>query len=238
MQKKLETSCNLNIPLRLLSHSIYTCEHSPLLSHNKFKDQKNISDFHDLIGIGASTGGTQALHTILEALPKNMPPIFIVQHIPANFSKALSESLNKNCELEVCEAEDKMIAKSGFVYLAPGNKHMEIVLQQNHFVIHLSETEKVGGHRPSVDVLFESLSKLNSKKTVGILLTGMGSDGALGLKKMKDCGAKTLAQNEESSVVFGMPKKAIELGAADEIKPLSEIAPWLVSVVTLENFDK
>ena len=188
-----------------------------------------------LIAIGSSTGGTEALKCILEQLPTKIPPVLIVQHIPPVFSLALAERLNKLCPFEVIEAKDGDLIESNKVYIAPGNKHMGVVKSHNQFYIQIFETNLVNGHRPSVDVLFNSISQLKLSKMVGVILTGMGSDGAKGLKLLKDCGAKTIAQNEETCVVFGMPREAIKLNAVDFIEPIENIPNKIVNIIKLIN---
>lgn len=202
-----------------------------LLSNNSDKNQSIDGDY--FIAIGSSTGGTEALKYILEQLPSKIPPIFIVQHIPPVFSQALAERLNKLCPFEVVEAKDAEIVEENKVYIAPGDKHMIVVKSNSKFYIQLQDRDLVNGHRPSVDVLFESISQLKLNKIVGVILTGMGNDGAKGLKLLKENGAKTIAQNEETCVVFGMPKEAIKLNAVDFIEPIDNISSKIVSLIKL-----
>ncbi len=188
-------------------------------------------DTRGLIAIGASTGGTEALASLLAELPSQIPPIFVVQHIPEQFSKAFASRLNDMCAFDVMEARDGLRVQTGCVYIAPGGKHMKI--RKNHLgqlSIEVSDGEPVNRHKPSVDVLFRSLVGIAPEgKTMALLLTGMGSDGAQGLLDLKNSGVLTIAQDAESCVVYGMPKVAKELGAATEILPLGEMARAIVS---------
>lgn len=168
-----------------------------------------------VIGIGASTGGVEALFRVLAALPPNCPPVLVVQHMPATFTGGFAQRLNKECAVEVVEAAHRMPIRPGTVYIAPGGlTHMELQGGSRGW-IRLSDTEPVGGHRPAVNVLFNSLAKLGAA-AVGVILTGMGADGAQGLKLMRDAGARTFGQNEASCVVYGMPLAAREAGAVEQ----------------------
>ena len=177
-----------------------------------------------IIAIGTSTGGTVALAKVLSKLPKSFPPILIVQHIPSYFSKLLANRLNDGCLLDVTEAEHGSPIEWGKVLIAPGGKHLRIAKDKNgQLIAHVSEGAAVNRHIPSADVLFESMAKVVGKDAIGVILTGMGKDGAKGLVEMKQAGSYNFAQDEQSSVVFGMPKEAIRLGAADEVVSLDEV---------------
>lgn len=219
---------------KILIEKIINCKSvkvsNPKGLHFKNKLVASNLDSNYLIAIGSSTGGTEALKDILEQLPEEIPPIVIVQHIPEVFSRALADRLNKLCPFEVVEAKNGDLIEKNKVYIAPGNKHMIIQKQNNQLVIQTNQNEVFNSHRPSVDVLFNSIAELNLKKVIGIILTGMGSDGAKGLKRLKDSGAKTIAQNEDSCVVFGMPKEAIKLNAADYIEALDTIPQKIVTL--------
>jgi two-component system chemotaxis response regulator CheB len=182
-----------------------------------------------LIAIGASTGGTQAIEQILTALPRNMPPIVVTQHIPAGFSTAFAERLNRVCSLDIQEAGGGEVLRSGLVLIAPGNYHL--LVERNPaggWRTRLDQGPKVCYQRPSVDVMFHSVSSVAAAaSSLAVLLTGMGSDGAEGMAALRKSGAATIAQNEASCVVFGMPREAIRLGAAQQILPLNEIAQAL-----------
>lgn len=176
-----------------------------------------------IIAIGTSTGGTIALEYILTALDVNCPGIVIVQHMPEKFTAAFAERLNKLSKIEVREAKDKDRVLSGLALIAPGNKHMSLKRSGAQYFVEVSDGPLVSRHRPSVDVLFRSVAKHAGTNSVGIIMTGMGDDGANGLKEMHDLGSFTIAQNEESCVVFGMPKEAIKKNAVDKIVSLEEI---------------
>lgn len=177
-----------------------------------------------VVAIGASTGGVEALGRVLCRLPKNFPPILIVQHMPKFFTGSFAKRLNSFCEIMVHEAEDGMRITSGNAYIAPGGQHLQIASDRQGYVCRVIDGEKVSGHAPSVDVLFESVANVVGSKAVGALLTGMGKDGAQGMLKLKKYGAKTIAQDEESCVVYGMPRAAMELKAVDVEAPLDFIA--------------
>ena len=177
-----------------------------------------------VIAIGSSTGGTIALEKVLTALPPTCPGIVIVQHMPEKFTKAFADRLNSLCKLEVLEASSGDRVIPGRALIAPGGKHLQVKRSGAQYIAIVSEGPAVNRHCPSVDVLFKSLAKSAKQNATGIIMTGMGNDGAQGLLKMRDVGCVTMAQNESSSVVFGMPKEAIKLGAAQKIVDLSEIA--------------
>lgn len=182
-----------------------------------------------VIAVGASTGGTEAIRQFLEILPQECPPIVITQHMPAGFTRSFAERLNKLCALTVKEAEHNEPLQKGYAYIAPGDWHMLVVDEGRGYHIRLQQTEPVNRHRPSVDVLFDSVAKCVGRKSVGILLTGMGVDGAKGLLNLRQQGAVTYAQNENSCVVFGMPRAAIELDAVDEVQDIAKIAPSILA---------
>ncbi|MDV6236945.1 chemotaxis response regulator protein-glutamate methylesterase [Leptospira ellisii] len=198
--------------------------------HHIKPDFSKISTTDKLIAIGTSTGGTQALEYILTQLDVHCPGIVIVQHMPERFTEAFANRLNQICEIQVKEAKNGDRVQVGSAYIAPGNKHMEIYLSGAQFHIRVLDGPLVNRHRPSVDVLFQSVAQVAGKNAKGIIMTGMGSDGANGLLKMKQTGAATIAQDESSCVVFGMPKEAILRGAVDTILPLSKI------VYEVQNF--
>lgn len=176
-----------------------------------------------LIAIGASTGGPEAILRILEALPVDAPPLLIVQHMPEGFTAAFARRLDTTCRIAVKEAEDGDPVLAGRALLAPGNRHLLLVRRGAGWAAEVRDGPLVCRHRPSADVLFRSVAQEAGPLAAGVILTGMGSDGADGLLEMRQAGAATYAQNEESCVVFGMPKEAIARGAAGEVLPLSEI---------------
>jgi two-component system, chemotaxis family, protein-glutamate methylesterase/glutaminase len=177
-----------------------------------------------VIAVGASTGGIEAIAHFLSGLPSNMPPILIVQHMPADFTASFARRLNQSCALTVKEAQDKELLRPGTVYIAPGGKHMAIRNYNGNFGIAVFDGELVNRHRPSVNVLFNSVAELKGKNALGVILTGMGDDGASGLLAMHQRGAFTIAQDEASSVIYGMPHKALIAGGVSEIMPLDQIA--------------
>ncbi|KTT74641.1 protein-glutamate methylesterase/protein-glutamine glutaminase [Sphingomonas endophytica] len=182
-----------------------------------------------VVAIGASTGGTEALREVLEALPANSPGIVIVQHMPESFTRAFARRLDGLCEVDVKEAEDGDTVMRGRVLIAPGGlRHTMLERQGARYVVSVKEGPLVSRHRPSVDVLFRSAARNAGSNAVGIIMTGMGDDGARGLLEMKQAGARTFAQDEETSIVFGMPKEAIARGAADKVVPLGRIARELL----------
>lgn len=175
------------------------------------------------IVIGASTGGVQALTAVLTQLPKDIPPILIVQHMPPVFSASFSDRLNNLCPFTVREAKDGDLVQENQVLIAPGAKHMVVIMSKQGYRVQVADGAPVNRHKPSVDMLFNSAAHFFGNRGIGILLTGMGADGAAGLKKMKDQGARTIVQDEASSAVFGMPKEAIRLGAADVVCSLDQV---------------
>jgi two-component system chemotaxis response regulator CheB len=184
---------------------------SPLLSTEK------------LIIIGASTGGTEAIREVLLPLPPDAPAVLIAQHMPAGFTRSFAQRLNGLCRITVKEAEHGERVLPGYAYIAPGGFHLSLGRSGANYVAQLDQELPVNRHRPSIDVLFDSAARHAGKNAIGMILTGMGRDGAEGLLRMKQAGAYTFAQDEASCVVFGMPREAIALGAADEVAPLGEM---------------
>lgn len=181
-----------------------------------------------IIAIGASTGGTEALRECLEAMPPDAPAIIIVQHMPEGFTKAFANRLNQSCEIEVKEAAHGDRVIPGRALIAPGNHHMLLTCDGGHYAVEIVDGPPVSRHRPSVDVLFRSVAKAAGPNAFGVIMTGMGDDGAAGLLEMKQAGAATIAQDEATCVVFGMPKEAIARGAVDEVLPLPLISTFLL----------
>jgi two-component system, chemotaxis family, protein-glutamate methylesterase/glutaminase len=176
-----------------------------------------------IVAIGTSTGGTQALEAVLTALPRVSPPIAIVQHMPEKFTAAFAQRLNGLCAIEVREARDGDRLLPGLALIAPGGKHLKVVRRGAQYYAEVLDGPLVNRHRPSVDVLFRSVADTAGRNAIGIIMTGMGNDGAHGLKRMRDAGAYTLAQDEASCVVFGMPKEALKLDAAAAVGGFAEI---------------
>ena len=181
-----------------------------------------------LIAIGSSTGGTEALHDLLSVLPGSMPPIIITQHIPESFSERFANRLNRQSELSVSEAKEGDVLKAGHVYIAPGSHHLVIKKYGHQLICTLDSGEPVNRHKPSVEVMFDSLCDLDAKNVTTVLLTGMGEDGALAMKRLVDQGAYSIVQDEATSLVWGMPGAAVRLGAAKEVLALEKVAPRLV----------
>lgn len=184
-----------------------------------------------IIAIGASTGGTEALKEVLVNLPLNIPGVLIVQHMPAQFTKAFAERLNNLCQIEVREAKDGDSILNGQALIAPGNFHMILRRSGARYYVNVKDGPLVHHQRPAVDVLFNSVAQNAGSNAIGVILTGMGADGAHGMLKMKEGGARTIAQDEESCVVFGMPKEAVKLGAVDRVVPLVRISQEIVQLI-------
>ncbi len=184
-----------------------------------------------VIAIGASTGGTQAIQELLLQMPANSPGIVIVQHMPEQFTASLAARLNQICAMEVREAKNNDSVKPGIALIAPGNYHMLLQRSGARFYVQVKSGPLVCGHRPSVEVLFKSTSRAAGRNAVGVILTGMGKDGAGGLLEMKNNHARTIAQDEASCVVYGMPKEAVRLGAAEAVLPLGGIPAKIIEYV-------
>lgn len=204
------------------------------LEHQCTKNSNNIeeSSIKNIIAIGSSTGGPKALQSVIPFLPGGLQTVvFVVQHMPPGFTKSLAERLDSKSSMIVKEAEDKEKAVPGHVYIAPGDAHMTFTLSQGDgsLTINLDKSPPVGGHRPSVDVMMSSLSETGLRNIIGVILTGMGSDGSIGIKKLKSAnGSYILAQDEQSSVVYGMPKMAFQTGAVDKVVSLDKIPEEII----------
>lgn len=189
----------------------------------KGKADAHVAATEKVIVVGASTGGTQAIGVFLEALPADAPGIVIVQHMPENFTHSFARNLDSFCRMQVKEAADRDVVRLGLALIAPGGKHTLLKRVGPQYVVEVRDGPLVSRHRPSVDVLFRSAARYAGANAVGVILTGMGDDGAQGIKELHDAGAATFAQDEATSVVFGMPKEAIRLGGVDEILPLESL---------------
>lgn len=195
-------------------------------------------DFKRMIVIGSSTGGTEAIKEVFVRLPDQIPPILVVQHIPSVFSKALAERLNSLCPFSIVEGKEGETVEPNKIIIAPGGKQMRIKKSGPGFVIGIDDAEPVNRHKPSVDYLFDSVAKLCGPEVVGVILTGMGSDGAKGLLELKKKGCVTIAQDEASCVVYGMPQAAFKLGATQKMVPLLEIPEFLMREVSAKKKDR
>ena len=183
-----------------------------------------------IIAVGASTGGVEALHEVLAPLPADSPAILVAQHMPEAFTASFARRLDQRCAVAVAEARDGARILPGHVYIAPGNHHLKVMRSGANYLCRLHDGPPVSGHRPSVDVLFRSTALAAGRNAVGIILTGMGKDGAVGLREMRDAGAHTIGQDEASSLVYGMPRAARELGAVETELPLSRIPQAILTL--------
>ncbi|MFA7383719.1 MAG: chemotaxis response regulator protein-glutamate methylesterase [Desulfurivibrionaceae bacterium] len=215
LAEKIRAASQVNMSQRAMHIARVRPADAPRLSLTKTTNK--------LIAIGASTGGTEALKDVLTQFPANTPGIMIVQHMPANFTTSFAERLNSLCQIRVKEAQDGDSVVPGTALLAPGNFHMVLRRSGARYYVNIKSGPLVCYQRPAVDVLFNSVAVYGGANAVGVILTGMGKDGAQGMLKMKQAGAQTIAQDEKTSVVFGMPKEAIATGAVDKIVPLLDI---------------
>jgi len=193
---------------------------------------------HGLIAVGASTGGTEALRLLLSAMPVNCPPVVVVQHMPEKFTRAFADRLDRECVIDVSEARDGVQLRNGLALIAPGNFHLLVNRSATSLVVNVMDGPLVSRHRPSVDVLFRSVAVAVGRNAVGVIMTGMGDDGAEGLREMKDAGAVTIAQDEATCVVFGMPREAICRGAVDFVVPLERIARQALGSLNTEKIQR
>ncbi len=190
---------------------------------NKVKLSRSLKIVKKIIAIGASTGGTEAIRKVLEALPAQSPGVVVVQHLPAGFTEKFARRLNDLTELQVKEARTGDVVEEGTALIAPGNYHMQVVRVENQYRVVCRQGPPVNGHRPAVEVLFRSVARHAGANAIGVMLTGMGADGAEGMVAMRRAGARTVAQDETTSVVFGMPREAFLRGGAERLAPIDEI---------------
>lgn len=184
-----------------------------------------------ILAIGASTGGTEALYEVIRRFPRDMVGTVVVQHMPPVFTRMYADRLNQSCAVEVLEAQDGDAVRTGRVLIAPGDVHIQVVRKGNGYYVRYTDQDKVNGHRPSVDVLFDSVARAAGELAIGVILTGMGSDGAKGLLGMKEKGARTIGQSEESCVVYGMPKVAWEIGAVEHQLAVKDITEMILRIL-------
>ncbi len=208
----------------LSSASLLSSTSSPIAPPSTARVADARTGSNRLIAIGTSTGGTEALRVVLSALPLDTPGIVMVQHMPEGFTKAFADRLNTLCAIEVKEAQDGDVIRTGRALLAPGSQHMRVVREGSQWVVRVFDGPRVMRHKPSVEVLFESAAQVAGARALGVIVTGMGGDGATGLLAMRKAGAVTIAQDEQSCVVFGMPREAIRCGGAQIVAPLDRIA--------------
>ena len=195
------------------------------------KSKKHFKTTEKIIAIGASTGGTEAIKQVLSTLPAHAPGIVITQHIPESFSKPFAERMDRSSALTVFEASDGQQILAGHVYIAPGDRHLVIQRSGARYICKLHDGPPVNRHRPSVDVMFRSISQNVGPNAIGVLLTGMGNDGAAGLKEMHNAGASTIIQDEKTSVVWGMPGEAYKIGAVDTVEPIDNISNRILKTI-------
>ena len=186
-----------------------------------------------MVALGASTGGTEAIRTVLSELPMDFPPVLIVQHMPSGFTRTFASLLNEASPLQVREAMDGDVLRPGCALVAPGGEQVRVKRSGTQLVVEYAGSNKVNGHCPSVDVMMWSAAKAAGKNCVGVLLTGMGADGARGMLSIRQAGGTTIAQDEASSVVYGMPREAVAVGGVDMIRPLDRVAPQLFDTVSV-----
>lgn len=218
---------------QIKAHDIeYKEKYSADVILNKHNTSSSLIQTTDtVIAVGASTGGTEAIKYFLEHMPINSPGIVIVQHMPEMFTKQFAKRLNETCEITVKEAEHGESLISGYALIAPGNKHLLLKRSGAKYYVEVKDGPFVNRHKPSVDVLFRSVARYAGKNSIGIIMTGMGDDGAKGMLEMKEAGAYTIAQDEKSCVVFGMPKEAIKLNGVDKVMPLPDIPKHIISKI-------
>lgn len=197
--------------------------------------KKRAAVSNKIIALGASTGGTEAIKSVVKYLPASTPAIVITQHLPAAFSESFVRHIDLITAMTASIPKHGQIVEAGNIYLAPGDRHMTIIKDGFRYIIQLHDTEPVNRHKPAVDVMFRSVAQSAGSNAIGVLLTGMGADGAIGLQKMHNAGAKTVIQDEQTSVVWGMPGAAFKLGCTDYVLPLEDVADKIISLVTRQS---
>lgn len=231
-EKKVKLLNKIKVASKIKNNKLnYSTNQNKICLDKKVISLKD-SELKNIVAIGTSTGGPRALNQIVPKLPLNInSSIVVVQHMPEKFTKSLASRLNSISKIIVKEAEDGEKVRNGYCYIAPGNYHLVVKESKNGIILSLDNGPLVSGHRPSVDVMMESISKIDSLKKVAVILTGMGSDGAIGMKKIMENNGYTIAQDEKSSVVFGMPKAAIANGSVKKILPLEKISDEIINIL-------
>ena len=228
---KVKTAAVANV--RAISRNVESMKVDAKLSADAILAKEKAANYattDKLIAIGASTGGTEAIKEVLIDLPANTPGVVITQHIPEAFSASFAQRMNSMSKMVVCEATEGQQILAGHVYIAPGSHHLVVKRNGARYVCHLNDGPRVNRHKPSVDVLFRSVAQCAGQNAVGVILTGMGDDGARGMLEMHEAGAPTIAQDEKSSVVWGMPGESVKLGGVDHIVPLKNVAAKILKV--------
>jgi two-component system chemotaxis response regulator CheB len=218
---KAAASARLRSPSATASADVMVAKRAP---------QRQLRTTERIIAIGASTGGTEAIKDVLIHMPPDTPGIVITQHIPKLFSGAFARRMDSVCQLSVCEAEDGQQVLRGHAYIAPGDMHLLLVRDGARYVCRLDDGAPVNRHKPSVDVLFRSVAQTAGRNAIGVILTGMGKDGAVGLREMREAGSRTIAQDEATSIVWGMPGEAVSVGAAADVLPLGDICARILAL--------
>ncbi len=218
--------------LKTLQGHEQAAQHSQeILAIKRMIAARNATGFEKIVVLGSSTGGTEAIKVVVKSLPADFPPILITQHLPAAFSDSFVKHIDASTDMTASIPTHGQVVEWGNIYLAPGDKHMAVIRENKRYIIQLEDSEPVNRHKPSVDVLFHSAAKCTGANAVCVLLTGMGADGAIGMQAMQIAGAKTIVQDESSSVVWGMPGAAFKLGCADYVVPLDDIAAKILTLV-------
>ncbi|MBM7560606.1 protein-glutamate methylesterase/protein-glutamine glutaminase [Fusibacter tunisiensis] len=235
-EMKMELIEKINIASRTTVKKVrvdaYVPKIDPTKSNRTFAVEGGSTRFKKIVAIGTSTGGPRALQEVIPLIPADIDAsIMIVQHMPPGFTKSLADRLDSMSMIRVKEAENGDVMKSGWAYLAPGDYHIKVTKHNGQFMIELDNGERVSGHKPSVDAMMASVVKELPRQSIGVIMTGMGADGAKGMKALKEAGGFVLAQNEESCVVFGMPKSAIKLNGVDKVVDLSNLANEIIKAM-------
>lgn len=235
-RKVIEEFIRADLPVKIKIASVAKVKRLPKTEEINMQTKQVANVKCDLIAIGASTGGTEATAALMQGFHKDLPGIVITQHMPAGFTELYARRLHERCEMEVREAKSGDVIRPGLALLAPGgDQHMEVLRQDGEYKVVLKKAPKVNGHCPSVDVLFQSVAKAVGKNAMGIILTGMGGDGAKGLLEMRQRGARTIGQDESTCVVYGMPKVAYDLGAVEFQEKLPNMASRVYSILSSMN---